>query len=645
MAQKLGDQLYKAGYKGAFCMDFLIDTDTRKVYLGEINPRISGASPMTNLITSTYGGCPVYMFHLLEFMGVDWELDLSSVQQRWAEFDNWSQLILKYPVDKVEMITKAPASGIWRMNDKGDISLVRKSIDWFLVSGEDEAFYLRVYTAGDYRYHGADMGILVSRGRFQTDDRKLTDRAKALGRGHSPAVRGDPRVGIFCAGASAHERQQQDVLIMPKLADHLTLETCLPQSGLLVGRVWNPGEDGPSVVRVDGDRVLDITASFPTMRDLCETDDPAGSARAAEGEILGGLAAILANTAPETRNAAQPWLLPPIDLQCVKAAGVTFATSMLERVIEERARGNPEAAADIRTSIGELIGDDLSKLKPGSPQAMKLKQVLIEKGVWSQYLEVGIGPDAEIFTKSQVLSSVGHGMEAGLNAISTWNNPEPEVVVVVASSGRIVGATLGNDVNLRDVEGRSGLLLGKAKDNNASCAIGPFIRLFDGDFTIDSVRHMQLTLTVEGEDGYVLKGGSNMSPHQPRSGRSRRPDAECQPPVSRWCGPLSRHALRARRGPRRSGQGLHPQAGRHRHRGSPGAWRTDQSHGACARGTAMDLRAGPAHAQSGAARIDLTTIRRAVVARMGNVVGCRRKPACAFFWQSKAGPRIMCQTG
>ncbi len=179
MAQKLGDRLYKAGYKGAFCMDFLIDTDTRKVYLGEINPRVSGASPMTNLITSTYGGCPVYMFHLLEFMGVDWELDLSSVQQRWAEFDNWSQLILKYPVDRVEMITKAPASGIWRMNDKGDISLVRKSIDWFLVSGEDEAFYLRVYTAGDYRYHGADMGILVSRGRFQTDDRKLTDRAKA----------------------------------------------------------------------------------------------------------------------------------------------------------------------------------------------------------------------------------------------------------------------------------------------------------------------------------------------------------------------------------------------------------------------------------------------------------------------------------
>jgi hypothetical protein len=179
MAQKLGDRLYRTGYRGAFCMDFLIDTDTREVYLGEINPRVSGASPMTNLISSTYGGCPVYMFHLLEFMDVNWELDLAKVQSRWSEFDTWGQLILKYPVDRVEMITKAPASGIYRMDDKGDIRLTRKSIDWFLVSGEEEAFYLRVYTAGDYRYHGADMGILVSRGRFQTDDRKLTERAMA----------------------------------------------------------------------------------------------------------------------------------------------------------------------------------------------------------------------------------------------------------------------------------------------------------------------------------------------------------------------------------------------------------------------------------------------------------------------------------
>ena len=298
---------------------------------------------------------------------------------------------------------------------------------------------------------------------------------------------------------------------MPKLADFVSTKSTLPAAGLFVGRVWNPGEDGPCVVRVEDGKAMDISASYPTMRDLCEAENPAEAARAAPGESLGSLESILANTPPENRNREKPWLLPPIDLQCVKAAGVTFAISMLERVIEERARGNPAAAADIRKSIGELIGDDLSKLKPGSPQAMKLKQVLIDKGVWSQYLEVGIGPDAEIFTKSQVLSSVGHGMEAGLNAISTWNNPEPEVVVVVASTGAIAGATLGNDVNLRDVEGRSGLLLGKAKDNNASCAIGPFIRLFDGDFTLDHVRNMQLALRVEGEDGYVLNGSSNMA--------------------------------------------------------------------------------------------------------------------------------------
>jgi hypothetical protein len=178
MAQKLGDKLYAEGYRGAFCMDFLIDTDTHQVYLGEINPRVSGASPLTNLVTSIYGGCPIYFFHMLEFMDADWEIDLAQVQKRWAEFDNWSQLILKYPVDKVEMITKAPASGIWQMDERGDIKLVRKSIDWFLVSGEQEAFYLRVYTAGDYRYKGADMGILVSRGRMQNDDRSLTERAK-----------------------------------------------------------------------------------------------------------------------------------------------------------------------------------------------------------------------------------------------------------------------------------------------------------------------------------------------------------------------------------------------------------------------------------------------------------------------------------
>ena len=297
---------------------------------------------------------------------------------------------------------------------------------------------------------------------------------------------------------------------MPSLSPYLSA-AALPADGLLVGRAWNPAVAGPSIVRREGGQLIDITASFPTMRDLCEAADPGAAARAATGPSLGTVDAIMANTPVEIRDTSRPWLLAPVDLQALKAAGVTFATSMLERVIEERARGNPEAAVEIRATIGTLIGNDLSKLRAGSPEAMQLKAVLMEKGAWSQYLEVGIGPDAEIFTKSQIMAAVGSGMDAGLNPVSTWNNPEPEVVVVVSSTGRIVGATLGNDVNLRDVEGRSALLLGKAKDNNASCAVGPMIRLFDGAFSLDDVRTMQLSLKVEGEDGYVLNGGSNMS--------------------------------------------------------------------------------------------------------------------------------------
>lgn len=279
----------------------------------------------------------------------------------------------------------------------------------------------------------------------------------------------------------------------------------------LAGRVWRPGLGGPSVVTLRGEEVIDVTATFPTMRDLCETAEPAAALRAASGDSVGRLADILANTPVDGRDAGKAWLLAPVDLQAVKAAGVTFAVSMLERVIEEKARGNPAAAAAIRSEIGKLIGDDLSKLKPGSAEAMRLKDVLIAQGAWSQYLEVGIGPDAEIFTKAPPMAAVGTGADAGLHPASTWNNPEPEIVLIVASDGRIVGASLGNDVNLRDVEGRSALLLGKAKDNNAAAAIGPFIRFFDGDFSLDHIRRTTVSLTVEGEDGFRLEGSSSIA--------------------------------------------------------------------------------------------------------------------------------------
>ncbi|MCZ8375681.1 MAG: fumarylacetoacetate hydrolase family protein [Beijerinckiaceae bacterium] len=279
----------------------------------------------------------------------------------------------------------------------------------------------------------------------------------------------------------------------------------------LVGRVWLPDQDGPALVRVAGDRLIDISRHAATSAQLCADSALVSRLGQLDGADLGPLEPILLNTPESTRDPKRPWLLPPVDLQAVKAAGVTFAISMLERVIEERARGDAGAAAAIRSEIVRLVGDDLSRLKPGSPEAMALKDVLIRQGVWSQYLEVGIGPDAEIFTKAQPMASVGTGMLAGLHRVSTWNNPEPEVVLVVAPDGRIVGATLGNDVNLRDVEGRSALLLGKAKDNNASCSLGPFIRLFDAGFTLDHVRKMELSLDVTGPDGFVMKGASNMA--------------------------------------------------------------------------------------------------------------------------------------
>jgi fumarylacetoacetate (FAA) hydrolase family protein len=294
-----------------------------------------------------------------------------------------------------------------------------------------------------------------------------------------------------------------------RMTEALTLP--LDGGAALAGRAWRPDVAGPAVVAIRPDGVFDISVHAATMRDLCEMNDPASIVRNAAGDCIGPLSTLLANTPEQFRDAAKPWILAPIDLQAVKAAGVTFPRSMLERVIEEQAKGAPEKAAAIRSTVEKQLGGNLRNLKPGSAQALELKRVLIEQGAWSQYLEVGIGEDAEIFTKAQPMSAVGHGMDAGLHPRSTWNNPEPEVVLAVSSKGRIVGATLGNDVNLRDFEGRSALLLSKAKDNNASASVGPFIRFFDDRFSLDHVRQIEVRLTVDGKDGFRMTGKSSMA--------------------------------------------------------------------------------------------------------------------------------------
>ncbi|MGZ3297393.1 MAG: fumarylacetoacetate hydrolase family protein [Asticcacaulis sp.] len=283
---------------------------------------------------------------------------------------------------------------------------------------------------------------------------------------------------------------------------------CLPndwRDATLVGRLQTPA--GPTPILVRGGRVFDMSPVAPTVSQLMKVWPERG---APEGGLdLGPV---------EDFHFAKSWsgertgdqLLSPIDLQCVKAAGVTFAVSAVERVIEERARGDSNKAQSIRDALAERVGSDIRSVKPGSPESARLKEALIADGLWSQYLEVAIGPDAEVFTKSPVLSSVGWGEEVGVRSDSTWNNPEPEVVMIVDPEGRVMGATLGNDVNLRCFEGRSALLLGKAKDNNASCALGPFIRMFDAHFTIDDVRSAVLDLKIDGPEGYELVGRSSM---------------------------------------------------------------------------------------------------------------------------------------
>jgi len=285
------------------------------------------------------------------------------------------------------------------------------------------------------------------------------------------------------------------------------------QNAVLVGRVWRPEAGGPCLVVCHDGQLFDITSkNIPTMRDLTEADDSCAIAReaAAMTDAFATVDEICRNSLSGDTDKGHAHFLAPCDLQAIKACGVTFASSMIERVIEEKASGDPARAEAIRKRCQSIIGTRLSDLKAGSEQAEQVKQALIAEDMWSQYLEVGIGPDAEVFTKSQPMSAIGWGARAGLHPMSGWNNPEPEIVLAVNSRGQIKGASLGNDVNLRDVEGRSALLLGKAKDNNASCAIGPFIRLFDNSYTLDNVRSAELRLHIAGIDGFQLDGVSMM---------------------------------------------------------------------------------------------------------------------------------------
>jgi fumarylacetoacetate (FAA) hydrolase family protein len=293
--------------------------------------------------------------------------------------------------------------------------------------------------------------------------------------------------------------------------DSLTSRHLPEPEATLVGRVFDPVSNRPRVVGLHRGILSDLSSLVATVSELLDRPDAVALVRNAPAAASWAVEAVLEESLLSQHDDRQPWLLAPIDLQVIKACGVTFAASLIERLIEEKAGGDASRAQEVREAVTRAIGSDLLALEPGSDKAAAAKEELQQRGIWSQYLEVGIGPDPEVFTKGPVLSAVGFGQQIGVPAFSQWSNPEPELVLIVDSRGEARGATLGNDVNLRDVEGRSALLLGMAKDNNGSTAIGPFVRLFDESFTIETLRDEVVELTIEGVDGFALDGTSRVA--------------------------------------------------------------------------------------------------------------------------------------
>jgi len=290
----------------------------------------------------------------------------------------------------------------------------------------------------------------------------------------------------------------------------LTAAQVLPSdgyAGTLVGRALFPGVfPGPCVVAIREDGVHNISGTVPTMAQLLNAPNPLATLQRALRNCvyLGPLESLLENSTPSTHDPLKPYLLTPIDLQAVKAVGLTFVNGLLQRFADDN--GGAATVAKMEKAAGVALG----KILPGSEEAARLRTALMEDGLWNDTLEVGFGPDVELFTKAQPLSAVGTGAEIAVLPTSKQTFAEPEVVLMLNADGKICGATLGCDMTARDVEARSLLLLGRAKDQNATCAVGPFIRLFDQTFSLPNVQGMNLTYAFEGADDAVFTDTGSM---------------------------------------------------------------------------------------------------------------------------------------